>query len=48
MDEADAHTFLVLSRNLAGIGLRLVDAVIFDDEGHWWSLHELTTGTTRW
>jgi hypothetical protein len=26
----------------------LVDAMIFDDKHHWWSLEELTTGKQRW
>ena len=30
------------------MGLTLVDAVVFDDQCHWWSMHEETSGTTRW
>jgi len=46
--EADAQAFLTLRRKLARHGITLVDDVVFDDEGHWWSLHELTCGTTAW
>jgi hypothetical protein len=47
-DEGDGQAFLTLRRSLRRIGVELVDAVVFDDEGHWWSLHELTAGTTAW
>ena len=29
-------------------GITLLDVMVFDQEFHWWSLHELTSGTTRW
>jgi len=29
-------------------GINLIDAMVFDDDGHWWSLHELTTGSLAW
>ena len=48
VDEADAHPFVVLRRKLRRAGIDLLDAVVFDDAGHWWSMHELTSGTTRW
>jgi len=48
VDESDPAAFLAIRRDLATIGLTLVDAVVFDDQGHWWSMHELTSGTTRW
>ena len=48
VDERDAKAFLVLRRELTRIGLVLVDTMIFDDNLHWWSMHELTSGTTRW
>jgi hypothetical protein len=35
-------------QHLAEVEVNLVDAVIFDDNGHCWSMHELTSGTTRW
>jgi hypothetical protein len=28
--------------------VRLVDALVFDDRGHWWSMRELADGTTQW
>ena len=46
--EDDARAFLVLRRRLARAGVVLLDVMVFDQEFHWWSLHELTTGTTRW
>ena len=42
------RAFGVLRRKLSRVGVDLVDAVVFDDEGRWWSLHELTSGTTAW
>ena len=30
------------------MGIALVDDVIFDDAMHWWSLQELTSGSTDW
>ena len=47
-DEADTWAFLELRQQLASIGVKLLDAVVFDDAGHWWSMHELTSGTTAW
>ena len=29
-------------------GIVLLDVMVFDQEFHWWSLHELTSGTPRW
>ena len=48
VDEGDVAAFLTLRRKLRRVGVHLLDAVIFDDAGHWWSLHELTAGTTAW
>ena len=48
VDERDGEAFLTLRRKLVRDGITLLDAVLFDDEGHWWSMHELTTGTTSW
>jgi hypothetical protein len=48
VDERDAEAFLRLRATLAPDGIELLDAVVFDDERHWWSMHELTSGTTRW
>lgn len=47
-DEADAWAFLELRGHLQSVGVELLDAVVFDSEGHWWSMHELTSGTTAW
>ena len=46
--EGDASAFLCIRKHLAQVGVVLVDAVVFDDAGHWWSMYELTSGTTRW
>lgn len=48
VSEADAKAFVELGRRLARSGIDLLDAVIFDDLQHWWSLRELTRGTTDW
>lgn len=48
VNEGDAQAFVVLRRGLAGFGVTLLDVVVFDDDFHWWSLHELTSGTTAW
>jgi len=47
-DEGDVEAFVLVRRALEPIGVLLLDAVVFDDDGHWWSMHELTTGSTRW
>ena len=46
--EDDARAFLRLRRGLARHGVVLLDVMVFDQEFHWWSLHELTSGTTTW
>lgn len=48
VDEGDAVAFHELRRELSTLGILLVDDVIFDDDFHWWSLQELTTGSTSW
>ena len=48
VDDGDAEAFLRLRDELGTVGLTLVDAVVFDDRWHWWSMHEETSGTTRW
>jgi hypothetical protein len=48
VDEGDAVAFGIVRRELASIGVRLVDALVFDDDGHWWSMRELTTGELSW
>lgn len=47
--EGDVRAFLELRDHLRKVmRVELVDAVVFDDQGHWWSMHELTSGTTAW
>jgi hypothetical protein len=46
--EADAAAFLDLRRTLATYGISLLDDIVVDEQFHWWSLHELTAGTTVW
>jgi hypothetical protein len=48
VNEGDARAFLRLRTGLAEHGIDLLDAVVFDREYHWWSMHELTSGTTTW
>ncbi len=46
--EDDARAFLAIRRTLAERGITLLDAVVLGDDFRWWSLHELTSGTTAW
>ena len=46
--EGDAEAFITLRRGLVQFGVTLLDVVVFDEDHHWWSLHELTCGTTMW
>ena len=46
--EDDVRAFMQLRQSLRDYGISLLDVVIFDQEFHWWSLHELTSGTTVW
>lgn len=46
--EADAQAFLSVRHTLAGHGITLLDAVVLTEDFRWWSLHELTSGTTAW
>ena len=46
--EADAAAFLALRKGLGRFGVSLLDVVVFSEEFQWWSLHELTSGTTTW
>lgn len=48
VDDLDVEAFGRLRREMASIGITLLDAVVFDDDNHWWSLHEITDGTTSW
>lgn len=45
-DEVDA--FLAVRCALEEVSVLLVDAMIFDDDGHWWSLNEIATGGLEW
>ena len=47
-DEGDTKAFLELRRGLGRFGITLLDVMVFDQEFHWWSLHELTSGTLTW
>ena len=46
--QADVEAFEQLRLLLATITVVLLDVVIFDDDYCWWSLHEITTGSTEW
>jgi hypothetical protein len=48
VDEGDAAAFVKLRRGLARRGVTLLDVVILNQDLQWWSLNELTTGTTTW
>src|SRR4051812_40811898 len=48
VDERDALAYFNLRDEAVRFGVQIVDAMIFDDDGHWWSMHELTTGSTVW
>jgi hypothetical protein len=39
--ELDQHSYVVLRSRMEEIGVNLVDAVIFDADCHWWSMHDL-------
>jgi hypothetical protein len=46
--EADVAAFESVRRSLASLDVDLVDAMVFDDARHWWSINELLTGSTTW
>jgi hypothetical protein len=46
--EGDVAAFVTLRRRMDELGVTLLDVVVFDQDRHWWSLHELTAGTTTW
>lgn len=46
--EDDVRAFCEVRQSMADIGVHLVDVMVFDDQRHWWSLHELTSRTTTW
>lgn len=47
-DEGDVRAFQQLRHIVADMGVNLVDCMLWSDEFRCWSLHELTSGTTRW
>ena len=44
----DAQAFNALRSSRAQFDITLLDVVIINEEFQWWSLHELTSGTTAW
>jgi hypothetical protein len=49
VDEGDGQAFVTLRRSLDDdYGITLLDVMVFDQEFHWWSLHELTSGSMTW
>ena len=44
----DARAFLLLREGLANHGVTLLDAIVCHEDHRWWSLNELTSGTTQW
>jgi hypothetical protein len=46
--DPDELAFTVLRDDLAEVGVTLLDCVVFDDDGHWWSLREATGGGLAW
>jgi hypothetical protein len=42
--ELDQRSYVVLRSRLEEVGVNLVDAVIFDGDFHWWSMHDLEPG----
>lgn len=48
VSEADGRAFLAIQRDLSQLGIDLLDAVVFDDAQHWWSMRELAHGSTTW
>lgn len=45
---SDVAAFVELRRGLEDFGVTLLDVVVFDQELHCWSLHEMATGSTTW
>ena len=48
VSQLDVEAFMLLRTELHDVGVRLVDALVFDNHGHRWSLRELADGTTTW
>lgn len=47
-DSADVRAFTNVRAALAPIGVHLLDCMVWSKQLQCWSLHELTSGTTRW
>lgn len=47
IDERDVQQFLRLRDALQPVGVNLVDAILVVED-RWWSLRELSAGTTKW
>ena len=47
-DEGDVQAYRTVLTMLAGLGVHLVDCLVWGPDMRCWSLHELTSGTTRW
>ena len=48
-NEGDVACYSQIAELLSDLDVNLVDAVLIDkDRGSWWSMHELTTGSTKW
>lgn len=46
--EADVAAFIDLRKTLAKHGIALLDDIVVNEQFEWWSLHELSSGTTAW
>jgi hypothetical protein len=46
--ESDGLAFTVLRDDLAEVGVTLLDCVVFDDHGRWWSLRQECGGGLQW
>jgi hypothetical protein len=47
-DGSDAEALLVIRSALEPLGVVVVDAMVFDNDGHWWSMQEAATGALSW
>lgn len=48
VSEADGQAYQRLAEGLARRGVTLLDALLIGDQPVWWSMRELTTGSTAW
>lgn len=44
----DGDSFVAVRSALEDVSVVLLDAMVFDDQGHWWSLNELASGSLKW